>query len=154
MLAARDEKISKLAEANAKLSPRDDTLGQFQARFESRFERLERALALRDGQIDRLKEANGKLSERCDELANNNILLESGRKHTQEKLKSQSSDIKLLEAALLAGRETAEQKITELTGELQREREEHFAAERESAMIRREIAALLSKLTGTTQSIH
>jgi len=122
--------------------------------LESQIKKIEGALAARDEQINKLQETNVTLSECCEELMHNNIILESGQKHAQQKLNSQKSDIKLLEAALRIRRESAEQKIAELTSELQREREERSVAERESVTIRREIALLLSKLVTPPRSIQ
>ncbi len=160
-LAACVGQINRLSEANAEPSERCDTfdkphpqLASQIKNLENRIRKIEGSLIARDEQINELKETNAMLSERCDELTHDNIILESGHKRAQEKLRLQSSNINLLESALRTGRETAEQKITELTGELQREREVHSVAERESAAIRREIALLLSKLAISPPAIQ
>lgn len=122
------------------------------ARLEQRVEELENQLAARDRRIRKLDAIIAKVGARYARLRENSRNLESERRQTSETLRSQADSITTLSAALRAEREVAERKLAELTGALQREREEHSVAERESATIRREIALLLPKLATTARS--
>ena len=115
-------------------------------RFEIEVARLRRLLEERDKQVDTLEAAHTTLSRRCEGLTVTATALEVEKKITDENLKSQAELIQVLEALLKVERETAEQKITELTLALEQERTARAASERISATMRKDIVQLLPKL--------
>ena len=121
-------------------------LTQQTVRFEIEVARLRRLLEERDKQVDTLEAAHTTLSRRCEGLTVTATALEVEKKITDENLKSQAELIQVLEALLKVERETAEQKITELTLALEQERTARAASERISATMRKDIVQLLPKL--------
>jgi len=121
-------------------------LTQQTVRFEIETARLTRLLAERDGHVETLEAAHTTLSRRCEGLTVTATALEAEKKIDDENLKSQAELIQVFEALLKVERETAEQKITELTLALEQERAARTAYERQSATMRKDIVQLLPKL--------
>jgi len=121
-------------------------LTQQTVRFEIELSRLTRLLAERDKHVETLEAAHTTLSRRCEALTATAAVLETEKKIADESVKSQAELIQVLEALLKVERETAEQKITELTAALEQERTARAACERASAAMRKDIVQLLPKL--------
>lgn len=161
-IASLEAELSAKIEENRELTMtieaaetrRHDASAEGYAQLESRFEELKALLAARDEQTTKMNWAINKLATCCEQLSHHNNHLESERIHTLDTLKAQAASISSLELALRADREAAERRIAELIAAIQREREEHCAAERESAETRREIALLLPKLAMSTRAIQ
>jgi chromosome segregation ATPase len=121
-------------------------LSQQHAHFDSQIRNIEGVVAKRDILLKDLEIVRANLAERCNDLSKTVSELESTRQLAQERIDLQTGHIKALETMSSIEREAMELKIKELTVELQRKRVEHFAAERTSAAIRKNIVLLLPKL--------
>ena len=146
-LAVKVAEVEKLASPIEEEQRRHRAeLTQQTVRFEIELSRLTRLLAERDKHVETLEAAHTTLSRRCEGLTATAAVLEAEKKITDESLKSQAELIQVLEALLKVERETAEQKIVELTAALEQERTARAAFERVSATMRKDIVQLLPRL--------
>ena len=96
MLAAGDEQINRLREANTKPPERSDAPDTSSAQFESQIRTLESTLADRDRQIKELTETNTKLSERSDTADTSSAQFESQIRKLESTLADRDRQIKEL----------------------------------------------------------
>jgi chromosome segregation ATPase len=137
--AATDEKAqlsAALDEANRR--HQDDTARQAAA-IEDLNRKLESLFVDNGIQL----KTRDKLAKRCDELTKTSVALESERQEAKSRLATQSEHTRFLETVLRVERETAEARIKELTEKLEHEHAQRAAADDASAVMRREMAALL-----------
>lgn len=116
------------------------------AQFEAETEKLARIIGGRDERIRGLEEENMALTRRCQVLADKVADLETGKLAAEDKLEQQTAMVTFLDSTLQAERESTGKKIAELATALQRERLQRADEARESALVCKEIVALLPRL--------
>jgi hypothetical protein len=148
LVAAADEKAQLTA-----------ALDEAKRRHEADATRHEAELEDLNRKIESLFVDNGiqlktreKLAKRCDELTKATAALESEKQETKSRLATQGEHTRFLETVLRVERETAEAKIKELTDKLEHERAQRAAADEASALLRREMAALLRHVAARRSS--
>jgi chromosome segregation ATPase len=119
-------------------------LNRQSSQFKGQIRKIEDMAAVQSGHVQNLEVSRAALSNRCDDLCKTLDAFESDKKNTREKFESQA--VEVLEVLLKVERESAENRISELTAELDRERIANLNTERASAEIRRNMLVLLPKL--------
>jgi chromosome segregation ATPase len=116
------------------------------SQFKEQIRKTDESAIEQSRQVQNLEESRAALSYRCDDLCKTLDTFESDKRNTREKYESQA--VEVLEVLLKVERESAENRIRELTAELDRERAANLDTERASAEIRRNMLVLLPKLAG------
>jgi tropomyosin len=146
-LAIKPEETERTAAAVEEANQRHRSeLNRRSMHFEEQIKKFESMIADRDTEIKNLQMECAKADMRNDDLARTIASLESDRQQAQEKIDSRASHVEFLETVLKVEREESEQKIADLTVELERARLKHSAAERATAEMRKDIVLLLPKL--------
>jgi hypothetical protein len=144
-VAAKSAEASNLRTAIKDANRRHrDELNQKDVQIKIQFKKFEVMLAERDMQLKALDKAHSKLIERYNSLSNNMDSIESTDRIAEEKTKSQSELVELLETLLKAEREAAAIKIKELTAELQRERAARTAVNNGPTAAQKDVVRLSS----------
>lgn len=139
LAAAGDEKARLTAALDEANRRQQDDATRHEAEIEDLNRKIE-SLFVDNGIQLKTRE---KLAKRCDELTKSAAALESERQETKSRLATQGEHTRFLETVLRVERETAEARIKELTEKLEHERAQRSAADDASAVLRREMAALL-----------
>jgi chromosome segregation ATPase len=92
-----------------------------------------------------------KLAKRCDELAKTVAILDSANEEARNRLAAEGEHTTFLETVLRVERESADAKIRELAEKLEHQVQQRAIADRASAAMRREMAALLRQFAAQRQ---
>lgn len=122
-------------------------VAQIRERHAKELQDLQSMLAERKQQTDQVEQAHAELTALFGVLSDKIASLESEKVLAEEFIRTQTSQIELVEMTAAAERHNAEATIKELIAEFGRERERMKAQEKAAAEIRMNIVQLLPKLT-------